>query len=392
MKNLMKLGMALLIAAMVLGFGGCWDTEPDGKTGNSASGKDFTNHATNGRIHVRNLTSENLLAYRDSISDATFIGGINAKAEGWGLRNDNVLGSLPVGFTMVLITEQQYLDNKDGKITNTQLREAPLCRVYVYYNPNRRADDPIKNYEISGNLGGSNRLAVDNNTKYSVELRLGGVDGETIGFAPTGLITSYIYLSAGDFDLFPVFKSYNAARDAITTYYPKGSSGYPWFKGVTFGEGSGDQRFEVQDAANSLSGGTMGAAWVAVRNGAQTAVRVLRGSTAITGAMTSMTGVSYIGEGASTTFQFNMEAISIGDNQAFASSTTIDNIRIGPSGFTVQLKTEAGAVTNIVLQTDRMYTINVRGSHNDSSLEAVINMQPYDQTTNPTGWTAVTFD
>lgn len=371
MKHVFKLGMALLIIAIVFGMGACkFDDDGDENNSGYKSGKDFTNHQTSGKIHVRNLTKENLLAFMDTISEQTFIGGIPGGADQHGLKNDTVLGGQPKGFAMVLITEQQYLDNK-ANLSAASLKENPFCRVYIYYNPNRRNDDPIKNYEISGNLGGNFKLIVSNPTGYNVELRLGGVDGETIGYAPTGLINSNIYLTEGDFDIFPVFKSYNVVRDTINTHYPKGVSGYPWFKGVNFRPGSGDQYFNVKDASDTvINGATMGAAWIILNNSSKTAVRVLKGSAPII----SPTGVSYISDGTKQTFQIDMDTVAVSGYQSFSGTTTLDNLSIGPSGFTVPLEKEDGSKTGIVLKTDMVYTITVTGSHNDGNLKAVINI------------------
>ena len=138
----------------------------------------------------------------------------------------------------------------------------PFTRVYVFYNKN---GDNKAVYEIAEGLGGSNQFKIVNaSNSINVELRVNGVAGETIGYAPAGILETTLRLQDGNYNIFPVFKRHNTFRDLVETVYPQGSgSGYSWFQSYSFGEGITSATMNLKALLQSTTF-TSGAAWVVV--------------------------------------------------------------------------------------------------------------------------------
>lgn len=353
MKYLFKV-MAIL--ALVIGIASCdllgGDEETDNTQGNG-NGIDYTSYNTNAAILVRNNTNQKLVAFKGSLSESTKLGGIPAHAQGHGLKNEPALFNKTEDFPMILLTEEQYVNNK----TNLKgLENTPFTRVYVFFN---KTGENTNIYDISDRLGGIYKLTVQNPSNLNVELRLGGVNGETIGYAPSGMLTTTLYVNEGDFNIFPVFKRYNQLRDIVETVYPKGGTGYPWFQPLGFEDvdGSRDQTFNIRNALGTLKNRTSGVAWLAINNQTAGAVHLMKGNTVVR----TSTGVSYFGNG-SKTFQIDMPTVS--GSSSFAGEVTV-SYNVGPDGFEVPIKSVEGS-SSLTLKADKMYTVTVTGDHNST--------------------------
>jgi len=366
--KLFKSVLAMMLIAML--FGACnVEIGTDNKDPNEGkgSGVDFSSTDTNPAIRVRNNTSQRLVAFKGSLNADTLIGGIPAGAKNHGFKK-SALFSKTEDFPMIIITEEAYIANK-GNLKN--LEDKPFTRVYVFYNA---TGENTNVYDISDRLGGNFKLVVQNPTSFNVELRLGGVNGETIGYAPKGMLTTTLYLNEGDFNIFPVFKRYNALRDILETLYPQGATGYAWFRALGFEDvpGGREKTFNVKDAADGMQQKSLGVAWLAINNQAQGAVHLVKDGAPVK----SSTGVSYF-QG-SRTFQLDMDAVQTSNGFTFSKEKTFV-LSVGPDGFEVPIKTVENNVTTLVLKADMMYTVTVTGDPNQGNLAATIELREGEQ-------------
>jgi len=199
-------------------------------------------------------------------------------------------------------------------------------------------------------------------------LRLGGAAGETIGYAPAGILEYTIRLQDGNYNIFPVFKRYNTYRDVVETVYPQGSgSGYAWYQTFSFGEGVTTATMNLKDILKDISF-VSGAAWVVVNNQTNSGVRFIEGSNV----RTTASGLENIMNAATRTFQIDMPKAGV---NSYAASVTAANWKFGPTGAEVGLQkseTDNTLLTSITIEQGQMYTITVTGDHNAGSLKAWI--------------------
>ena len=280
-KNLKK-GIYLVVFLMVITLVfSCNDDTSD-------SDVDFSSHNTNYSIMVRNHTGERLVAFKGELLANRLVGGIPAHTDNHGLPNNPTLFDKSEGFPLIILTEAQYKSNINNL---TSQRNTPFTRVYVYYN---KGGDNSAVYELSDKLGGSNMLTVVNNsTSINVELRVGGVAGQTLGFAPSGILETVFRVQDGNYNVFPVIRRYNAVRDVVETVYPKMTNGDPWFQVLSFGEGTTTHSLFLKDLLKGFTL-TSGAAWVYIDNQTTAGgIRFLEGSNV----RTSPTGLTAVMNG-----------------------------------------------------------------------------------------------
>jgi preprotein translocase subunit SecG len=326
------------------------------------SGIDYTSHNTSYSILVRNNTGERLIAFKGDLLDSKLIGGIPAHAQNHGLPNDPALFDKTEDFPMIILTEAQYNANKDNL---SSLKNTPFTRVYVFFN--RSGDNTIV-YEIAAGLGGNNEFKIINaSNSINVELRLNGAAGETIGYAPAGILETTLKLQDGNYNIFPVFKRYNTFRDVVETVYPQGSgSNYTWFESYSFGEGTTSATMNLKNLLQNTTF-VLGAAWVYVNNQTSSGgIRFVEGSNV----KETASGLTNIMSGNPRTFQIDMPKAG---NNTYADSITVSNWKFGATGFEAGLQTgenDATPLASLEIQQGKMYTITVSGSHNDNSLKA----------------------
>jgi len=217
-----------IVLALGLLLAGCSD--PDNPDSGTAKGPDFTSHDTNYSIMIQNNTNERLVAFKGELKAETLIGGIPAHAQNHGLPKNPTLFDKTEDFPLILLTESQYKANKDDLYSQ---RNTPFTRLFVFFNKSGINTDV---YEIAGCLGGTNTLIIINTSiSINVELRVNGVAGEILGYAPAGLFQTTIKLQDGNYNIFPVFKRYNRILDTIETIYPKDpDTNNAWFQAFTF--------------------------------------------------------------------------------------------------------------------------------------------------------------
>ena len=343
----------LMALALIFIFGAC-DWGKDEGT-NIKDGVDYESYNTDYAILVRNNTSKDLVAFMGSLENKNIIGGIPAKAQGHGIKKNTALFDRSKDFPMILLTKEDYAANKSNPAA---LVNTPFTRVYVFYNHN---GDNSVNYDISDKLGGINKLKINNTTGLNAELRLGGVGGETIGYAPNNMLETTLRVESGDYLIFPVFKRYNSLRDTVDIIYPKMANGYNYFVPLGFEESpTGIERtISLTPTLISFESQTTGAAWLVIQNGLYppSDIRLVKGSEVVR----TSTGVSLFGQ--TKTFQLNMDVIGHGSNNTtFADSLLISSYSIGVTGFEKQIVDENGN-TNIVCKRDTQYTVVVEGDY-----------------------------
>jgi len=266
---------------------------------------------------------------------------------------------------LILLTEAQYNANKSNLSSQ---KNTPFTRVYVFYN---KSGDNTAVYEIAEGLGGTNSFEIINaSNSINVELRINGVAGETIGYAPAGILNTTLKLQDGNYNIFPVFKRYNRTRDVVETVYPKGTgSNYAWFQSYSFGEGTTSATMNLKSLLQTTTF-TSGAAWVYVNNQTTSGgIRFMEG----TNVHRTASGLENIMNGNPRTFQIDMP--KAGEGNKYADSVVAANWKFGPSGFEVALQTsetDETAVTSLTVERDKMYTVTVTGNHNDGNLKAWI--------------------
>ena len=338
-----------------------------GDTGNSQDtddlGIDFKDYDDNYSILVLNNTGERLIAFKGDLLPTQVIGGIPSGSYYHGFRNDPVMFDKTEEFPMIFLTEAQYRANKNNL---NSLKNTPFTRVHVFFNKSG-SNNTI--YEIANGLGGNNEFKIINSsTSINVELRLNGTAGQTIGYAPAGILETILKLRDGDYNIFPVFKRYNALRDVVETVYPRGSgSGYAWYEGHSFGEGKTTATMNLKELLQNTTF-VLGAAWVQVDNQTSSGgIRFVEG----TSLRTTASGLEYIMRGYPTTFQVDMPRVG----NTYLDSMDIANWKFGAAGFEVGLQTGENDDTPLGLlkiENGKMYTVTVSGSHNDGTLKAWI--------------------
>jgi len=318
----------------------------------NTGGIDFDPHSTDYSILVRNNTNQRLIAFKGDLRADTLIGGIPARAQNHGLPYNPALFDKTEDFPMILITEEQYNANKANL---SSLRNTPFTRVYVFYNRN---GDNTAVYEIAAGLGGNNRLRIINNSNsINVELRLGGIAGETIGYAPAGILETTIRMQDGDYEIFPVFKRYNSARDVVGTVFPKMVvDGASWRRSYNF-ENNNEVVMDLKELLGSLSFSS-GAAWVVITNQTTSGgIRFFEGSNP----RKTPSGMEIINNGHDITFQIDMDSVG---NNTYSPDKRFHNWHFGPLGYTTYLEPTEG----VLIECDKMYTITVTGDYTKAPL------------------------
>jgi hypothetical protein len=348
-----------LIAVMILLFS-CSDTGDN--QGIDDFGVDFKNYYNDEySILVLNNTGERLVAFKGDLLPEKLIGGIPPGSNYHGFRNDPALFDKTEDFPMILLTAAQYKANKDDL---KSLKNDPFTRVYAFFNM-RGSNTTV--YEIANGLGGNNEFKIINySTSINVELRLGGTAGQTIGYAPAGILETVLMMQDGDYSIFPVFKRYNALRDVVETVYPRGiGSNYAWFEGYSFGEGRTTATMNLKELLQNTTF-VLGAAWVQVDNQTGSAgIRFVEG----TSLRTTASGLEYIMPGYPTTFQINMPKVG----NTYSDSMLVANWKFGAAGMEVGLQTgenDSTPLNSFTIEKGKMYTVTVSGSHNDGTLKA----------------------
>jgi len=337
----------LPVVLIVLAFVGCEEDE--------GSGVDFKSYKNDAAFFIDNSTNHRLVAFKGNLSANNLLGGIPANADYHGIKKNLSLFTKTEGFTVIFITEEQYIANKNNLGV---LVQTPFSREYVYYN--HGMDNPQR-YEISGQVGGRHTLNLINGSGLDVSLRFNGPGGPTLGYATRQMHQTKFPMYGGDFYIYPVFMFYNHARDVLVKSYPTRSvDGGSYFRAVNFPIVGPDteRNFDVADAYNSIENNmTLGVAWVVFDNQSVTdSITVEEGTTPLSDTF----GQALFAPGDTKTLPINMPGVSA---NSFASQRTVQNLFVRVADIYAQVSDKNGN-TSFTLITDHQYLVNVTGSVN----------------------------
>jgi hypothetical protein len=359
MKNLLKFSALVLIVGLVLGFAGC--SGDDGGGDDKSNDVDFTNYASpNFSIRVKNDTNKKLVAFKNTPASNTLIGGIPAGGGEHGLKKDAALFSTTNDFVLFIVTEADYLENKDNP---SVLENKPFTRLYAFYNTNSVNANV---YRISGILGGTKRIVLQNATDYNVELRQDSQEnGQTIGYTTKQTYNTTFYVDANDYMVFPVFRKFNTTLGEIMSGYPVFQEEGPLKNKAWFTEFSLFSTDEVTVNALDFVTGIQvqaGAAFLIVQNNSGVGIGLWDGLTR----QTTESGGQVINPNDSMIFPIYMTRVQ----QSFTpyakkeqfkvgTSATQHNIPLPPDSYTDGTDIN---VTGVYLE-GKIYQINVTGAN-----------------------------
>jgi hypothetical protein len=341
----MILGVFAFVGCDAL-LGGGDDKKPETPTDN---GIDYTNYLTSYSVKVKNDANKKLVAFKGSPSASSLISGVPIGGGEHGLKKDSALFATTGDFVLFLVTEEDYLANKDNL---NALANKPFTRIYAYFNTN--AENKLT-YTISSILGGSKKIILQNSTSYNIELRKDGIQGELIGYAGQGSYNTTFNVESGTYMVFPVFRKFNQSRGEIITVYPK-------YQG---GNLDGKAKFEYFSLDDSLNEATLnasnylgddivlktGSAYLVIQNNHGTGMGLWDGLQQVT----TSTGGQAINSNNSLTFQIDM-AKKPGSNDEYLDSSEKAQFKVGTPAYTV-------TVPAFTFNSDEIYSLTITGSN-----------------------------
>jgi len=355
MKKMLKIPALLLVMGLVLGLAGCPAGDDDDSKGKEepnkpvVSGIDYTNNLTNFSIQVKNDSQKNLVAFKGPPSSSSLISGIPKTSGVHGLKKDTALFSSTGDFVLWLITEEDYLANKNNL---PSLENRPFTRIYAYYNQNS-----VNNivYTISTIIGGNKRIVLQNRTSYNVELRNNGPQGLIIGYTGSQTYNTTFNVEPGLYMVFPVFRKYNTALGEIISAFPEYGPGSPLAgtaKFIEFSLDNADSEATI-DAASFVQGIkiTAGASFLIVQNNNSTGVGLWDGLVR----QTTESGGQAINPNRSLLFPIYMNRT---DDNKYAAFETKAQFKIGTSAYQL-------TVPSFNYENGKIYKIIVSGNGAD---------------------------
>jgi hypothetical protein len=342
--------LVLLALAGILVFSSC-DKITGGGDDDDGDGSniDYTNYLSNYSIKVKNDANQKLVAFKGAPSASSLISGVPISGGEHGLKKDPTLFATTGDFVLFLVTEDDYLANKNNL---SSLANKPFTRIYAFYNTN--AENKLV-YTISAFLGGNKKITLNNSTSYNIELRRDGIQGDLIGYAGQGSYNTSFNVESGTYMIFPVFRKFNSNRGEIITVYPK-------YQG---GNLDGKAKFEYFSLDDSLSEATLnasnylgsdivlktGSAYLVIQNNHSTGMTLYDGLSTVQ----TSTGGEAINPNNSLTFQINMEK-KPGTNDEYLDSATKAQFKIGTPAY-------QEPVASFNFESDKIYQITVTGAN-----------------------------
>jgi hypothetical protein len=332
---------------------------PAGEEGEGdSSGIDYTNYLSNYSIKVKNDANQKLVAFKGAPSASSLISGVPIGGGEHGLKKDSTLFASTGDFVLFLVTEEDYIANKNNL---SALANKPFTRIYAFYNTN--AENKLT-YTISGFLGGSKQIILQNSTSYNIELRRDGIQGDLIGYAGQGSYNTTFSVESGTYMIFPVFRRFNQSRGEIITVYPK-------YQG---GNLDGKAKFEYFSLDESLDQATLnasaylsddfvlktGSAYLVIQNNHSTGMTLYDGLSTVQ----TSTGGEAINPSNSLTFQIDM-AKKPGSDDEYLDTVTKSQFKVGTPAY-------QEPVPSFNFESDKIYRVNVSGTNpGDINISAI---------------------
>ena len=273
---------------------------------------------------VRNNTQENLVAFQGTADVKNLIGGIRAGETSHYFsknkkNNPNAeIFSTSHDFPLVLMRHDDY------KANLTDLSAAPVfTTIYVAYNAD--ADPSTYAYEISGKLGGAGTLIINNNTSMSVDLRLDGINGVSLGYAPANHKNTRLNLGAGDYEIFVVFRQYSPKLKETVTYYPVDNAGDPRMAIINISDAEMVLDIEKEYLDMDQLSYDIDYAYLTVHNDFNNGIELRNGSSIVY----TTNGTKIINSGDYYSFQMAMPKAgsSVVDSQTFGSLKVVSGVK-----------------------------------------------------------------
>ena len=314
---LMAMGMALI---------SCQPTTGGNSDKNIIDGIDYGSYPTNALITVKNDSINNIVLFKGLPSQKNILGGIKAGSTTTLKKNSSFTTS--GDFVVYVVTADDYRKN----FANLSVLDgAPYTTFYAVYNDNSKNTDYI--YRVSGLLGGTNKIIIDNGTKYNVELRNMGTHGDSLCFSLAGTYnkTYYVDNAAADNDgqvmLFPVFRKYDSNTKEIFDVFPKYQTGKHAGEVkselIGFDEDNSEFQFNAETWVKGIKF-SPSAAYIQITNNADQGLNFFTGANKP--AETTSTGGKVINTGKSLLFPIPMTKIS---EIEYKESETVAGYRLG---------------------------------------------------------------
>lgn len=344
-----KFALTLLAgAALSMGiFAGCSDggsSGGDGEGENVSTENIFQSYSP-GSITVDNMTNQRLVAFKGEISSSNLISGIPADVRGHRLKLDTTLFNTSCDFSLYLITEEQYNENKNDL---TKIKNSPYQIVYAFYDKKNGSNIsfPINKY-----VDGDSQLLLSNATPMKCELRLNSPQGNILCYIGDYETQKMVKINTGDYDFYPTFKRFVVnsvtGEGEVYPFKPKLKSGGPLVIPVAIDEKGGvlDLRDWYNPDKCDLSTGGF---YLTVNNQSRIAIQFRNGNTEFA----SSIGLKGISRGTQRTFFVSFEKLADG---TYPSENMFSQLNIYASGYTTEIP--AGT-----FKLDTRYSITVTGS------------------------------
>ncbi|GEM_PF-781149 len=361
MKKRMMTCLLALTAIFAFAFVSCKTNDDDDKGGNGAGAGvpavDYESH-NDYSVMVKNNTSYNLVAFKGSPSLASLIGGIPQNSTNHKLVNNRDLFTTSQDFMLFIVKEEDFKKNYSNL---TALANKPFANIYAFYNANS-SNNMV--YEISSHLGGEGTITVQNTSNMNIELRMGGIYGETLGYVSEGMArttfdVNYNAQTPADpyYAIYPVFRKYNKKKNEIMTVYPV------YTTGVRAGKALRATAMVTPEEPNHTFNSSdwqsdtkfvSGYAYFQIVNNNQDVVQLKKGNQE---QMTS-TGKMAVNSGSTSVYQLEMP-VSPGssDSASYQTSATYDTLSITIIDNSVSIPTHT-------FKADYLYEITVSGNVN----------------------------
>jgi hypothetical protein len=321
---------------------------------------------------VRNESNRDLVAFKGSLATENLIGGVKKNEGNHGLPLNTSLFNENKDFPLVFLTLEDYNTYKDSLKSREQY---PFARVFAVYNKNGTNEVP---FLVDGKLGGDNKLILDNMTGYNMEIRRNSPRGETLGYAPTQTNNTVLNIVDGDYNLFIVFKKYNALRDEIITMYPEAPDGLPIMLDESFHKERRSMHINAGKYTENVANFSSGYAFLVIQNRMDSGgMRVFKGDEV----QQTVTGRTIINAGEFITYLIPMDAVETDNGTNYDKTTVFDGWKVGPTNrdkpIPVSNSLKGDGNLNI-FKSDYSYTVTVTGDPN--GVEGIMVSPPVEST------------
>lgn len=349
-----KLGLLAAAAVMVGMFTSCLNVNVNKEKENTPQGNgiDYTNYTTDYSIKVRNDSQKDVVCFKGTPSATTLISGAKG-GQTTGLKKVNELFQTSGDFVLWVFTEEDYLAKKNNF---DELKKAPFALLYAYYNADSDSNANMV-YTISSKMGGDSYILLNNPTNYNVELRQGGLYGESLAFAGANTVQTKVYIAYDNYYIYPVFRKFQKKTGEIVTCFPKEKNiDKPVFFQFSLAEnGEKTAEFNAEewfDPNAFKDTSTPAAAYITITNGnKKTGISLYKGANSE--AEVTSTGGKNINTGKTLVFEVPM---ALTGSNTFGSTAIVSGWKVGSA-------VSRSDVPTLTVEAGKMYYLDVGGDN-----------------------------